>query len=301
MFENVIDKKLTFYGAKMKFNKELQYIILHHTAASADQTVNQIHSYHLNKGWIGIGYNILVDKYGNTYWGRGIEYRGAHTKGYNDISIGICAIGNMETGIMPEAQKESIKKTIKEVLQYYPSITKIVGHKDLAATLCPGKNYPLSEMKALINDSPSVGDQSPSSGSSDLLKEGQKGSKITELQEKLKSIGYDPQGIDGIFGPKTKAALVAFQTAMGIDTDAIVGPITAGALKEVLAKPTIKNGSKGYVVRQLQTMLKKKGFDPKGVDGIFGSNTEAAVKKFQTAKKILIDGIVGPQTWSAIY
>lgn len=296
MFESVKNKNLVFNGARSKFTKELAYIVLHHTAASANQTVEEIHSYHIGKGWLGIGYNIIVDKNGNIYWGRGMDYIGAHVKGYNDVSIGICAIGNFETGTMPEVQKASVKRVIKEVLKYYPSITQIVGHKDLAATSCPGKNYPLAEMKSLINEPSTDG-----TSSSDLLKQGQQGDKITQLQKNLKSVGYDPGGIDGIFGPKTKAAVVTFQTAMGVDVDGIVGPITSGALKEVLAKPTIKNGSKGYAVRQVQTLLTQKGYNPKGIDGIFGKNTEAAVKKFQTAKRILVDGIVGTQTWGALY
>ena len=81
MFENIIDKKLVFAGTKKKFAKSPQYIVLHHSGASAEQTVEQIHSFHLGKGWIGIGYNALVDKNGAVYWGRGIEYIGAHCKG----------------------------------------------------------------------------------------------------------------------------------------------------------------------------------------------------------------------------
>jgi peptidoglycan hydrolase-like protein with peptidoglycan-binding domain len=50
-----------------------------------------------------------------------------------------------------------------------------------------------------------------------------------------------------------------------------------------------------------------KGYDPKGIDGIWGKNTEAAVKKFQRentdtdGKKLVVDGYVGPKTWGALY
>lgn len=123
---------------------------------------------------------------------------------------------------------------------------------------------------------------------------------IKALQQNLISLGYNPGVIDGIWGSNTKAAVVAFQTVMGVEPDGIVGKITTGALNEVLAKPTLRNGARGYAVRQLQFMLTSKGFNPGGVDGIFGNNTESAVKKFQKASKISVDGIVGKVTWSKL-
>lgn len=59
---------------------------------------------------------------------------------------------------------------------------------------------------------------------------------------------------------------------------------------------TLRIGSSGSQVRDLQTRLKAAGFDPKGVDGHFGANTQAAVKAFQRANNLKVDGLVGPQT-----
>src|SRR5215217_9678387 len=64
-----------------------------------------------------------------------------------------------------------------------------------------------------------------------------------------------------------------------------------------MAEPVLKKGSSGEAVRQLQQALKDLGFDPGGVDGEFGSNTEAAVKAFQSDRGIGVDGIVGEITW----
>jgi len=58
----------------------------------------------------------------------------------------------------------------------------------------------------------------------------------------------------------------------------------------------LKRGSRGQAVRALQTILQNKNFDPGTIDGIFGPNTERAVKSFQTAQRIQVDGIVGPET-----
>ena len=71
--------------------------------------------------------------------------------------------------------------------------------------------------------------------------------------------------------------------------------------------PVLKRGSKGEYVYTLQKLLVAKGYDPKGIDGIFGPGCEAAVKKFQKENKdtdgkpLVVDGYVGPKTWGALY
>ena len=57
-----------------------------------------------------------------------------------------------------------------------------------------------------------------------------RGEKVREIQQALKDAGVDPGSIDGIFGPKTKAAVLGFQLAKGLVADGEVGPETAGAL-----------------------------------------------------------------------
>lgn len=64
-----------------------------------------------------------------------------------------------------------------------------------------------------------------------------------------------------------------------------------------MAEPTLKKGSKGQAVTDLQQALKALGFSPGKVDGIFGTATEKAVKEFQAAVGIDVDGIVGRVTW----
>lgn len=66
--------------------------------------------------------------------------------------------------------------------------------------------------------------------------------------------------------------------------------------------PLLQKGSAGMSVRVLQTVLKYRGCAlPKyGVDGDFGSETLAAVKQFQAAAKLTVDGVVGAKTWKAL-
>src|SRR5438093_1493392 len=62
------------------------------------------------------------------------------------------------------------------------------------------------------------------------LKEGATGPEVTKLQEKLKTLGFDPGSVDGEFGPATEAAVIAFQRSEGLLADGIVGPRTQAAL-----------------------------------------------------------------------
>ena len=65
--------------------------------------------------------------------------------------------------------------------------------------------------------------------------------------------------------------------------------------------PVLKKGSKGEYVYTLQRILVSKGYDPKGIDGIFGPGCDKAVRQFQKDNKLVVDGCVGPITWSALY
>ena len=75
------------------------------------------------------------------------------------------------------------------------------------------------------------------------------------------------------------------------------------ALKETeTVKQTLRKGSKGDAVRELQTMLLKLGYDlgPCGIDGDFGKATEAAVRSFQSDHRLAIDGVAGKNTWAEL-
>ena len=92
-----------------------------------------------------------------------------------------------------------------------------------------------------------------------------------------------------------------YQTALTLSLviDGIVGPQTWARLDP----DTVKKGDLGIGVRLLQSILKHSGnphFDPGPVDGIFGPQTEMAVKSFQTFVGLQHDGIVGPKTWTKL-
>lgn len=63
-----------------------------------------------------------------------------------------------------------------------------------------------------------------------MLSVGTRGSDVTRLQRKLKAAGFNPGGVDGIFGRRTRAAVLAFQRARGLGVDGVVGPNTSQRL-----------------------------------------------------------------------
>ena len=68
-----------------------------------------------------------------------------------------------------------------------------------------------------------------------MLRKGSSGEDVARLQKRLTAAGFDPGAADGIFGPKTDAALRAFQEANGLAVDGIAGPATNGKLAELQA------------------------------------------------------------------
>jgi N-acetyl-anhydromuramyl-L-alanine amidase AmpD len=70
--------------------------------------------------------------------------------------------------------------------------------------------------------------------------------------------------------------------------------------KAAAQTPMLRNGDEGYQVKRLQRLLVQRGFDAGAADGIFGQQTEAAVKAAQVAHGLDVDGIVGPLTWAAL-
>src|SRR5882762_6829012 len=75
-----------------------------------------------------------------------------------------------------------------------------------------------------------------------VLKQGSSGPAVQDLQQKLKSLGFDPNGVDGKFGPGTLAAVIAFQKSKGLQTDGMVGPATMVALQSAGAGATANVG-----------------------------------------------------------
>lgn len=128
-----------------------------------------------------------------------------------------------------------------------------------------------------------------------MLKKGSTDPAVRDLQEALKVLGYDPGPIDA------ETAVKAFQQAKGITADGVVGKVTWINIDEAdQSEPVLNIGSTGLPVRRAQKRMSLVGYDVGGVDGRYGTQTQATVKKLQQQYGIGVDGVVGPQTWSVI-
>lgn len=100
-----------------------------------------IQTFHIeSRGWYDIGYNFLVGGDGSAYYGRGWDYVGAHTKGYNKYSVGIAFIGTFNNDNPPRRQIEACQKLIKQgvVEGKLAKDYKLFAHRQLMSSLSPG-------------------------------------------------------------------------------------------------------------------------------------------------------------------
>lgn len=124
--------------------RKINLIVIHcsDTIEGCDFTVDDLRKWHQQRGWLDIGYHYVIYRDGSIHRGRAEEEVGAHVKGYNRNSIGICYIGGKEKGTMrakdtrTPAQKEALIRLLIELTCRYPD-AQIVGHRDLANRACP--------------------------------------------------------------------------------------------------------------------------------------------------------------------
>ena len=136
----IIPTILKFAGPLAK-RTSTDFIILHHAAAlTAD--VDMIHKWHLERKFLGFGYNFLVRKSGEIFTGRPIDAADADAFGHNFDSLSICFEGDFDRESMSNTQMQAGVDLIRYLLGLYPQVKSVVRHKDVDKTSCPGKNFP---------------------------------------------------------------------------------------------------------------------------------------------------------------
>lgn len=152
------------------------------------------------------------------------------------------------------------------------------------------------------------------------LQSGDSGSKVTQLQNALKLLGFYTGGVDGKFGSGTKKAVMQFQRVNGLTVDGLAGTQTQKLLYSQVDSGvsggssssgssssgssgftrTLRKGYTGADVIAVQQKLKELGFYSGSVDGVYGTGSIAAVKKFQQQNGLTADGLVGSRTYTAL-
>ena len=156
------------------------------------------------------------------------------------------------------------------------------------------------------------------------LQSGDSGSKVTQLQNALKLLGFYTGGVDGKFGSGTKKAVMQFQRANGLTADGLAGTktqtllyaqvnssISGGSSSSGSSSSGTSSGTSGFTrtlrkgytgadVTAVQQKLKALGFYSGSIDGVYGTGSIAAVKKFQQQNGLTADGLVGSRTYTAL-
>lgn len=133
-----------------------------------------------------------------------------------------------------------------------------------------------------------------------LSRYGSSGSEVRRIQTVLQQKGYYSGTIDGIYGSQTVEAVKKFQSSNGLDADGICGTKTLSALGISGSSTALRRGDSGSTVSQVQKKLSSLGYYTGSIDGVYGSQTEAAVRRYQAAKGLTVDGICGVRTMSAL-
>lgn len=143
---------------------------------------------------------------------------------------------------------------------------------------------------------------------------------VEEIQVVLNSLGYETGNAEGRMGQKTREAIKEFQESIGLKNTGYVDKNTLEQIEEIrrssaerqlresyrvdVRSPYSENKISGSAftpaIKDIQTALKKSGFDPGAVDGKMGPRTRQAIKEFQRTKGLVPDGKVGPKTWAEL-
>ena len=137
-----------------------EYIIIHHSLTKDSGTLSwsAIRKYHLGHKWNDIGYHYGIEMIQNSYEilvGRTEDIPGAHCKGMNSKSIGICCVGNFDDRVMPYRQERKLLTLCRSlVYRYRIPIDNVLGHREVTNfdRTCPGKLFSMEVFRKRLLD-----------------------------------------------------------------------------------------------------------------------------------------------------
>lgn len=190
------------------------------------------------------------------------DYMGANNKLYKEVDYNIDALG-FEDGYLNYCNKNNVYKT---------DIAKIRDDKPEYDTL------------------------------DRILTLGSTGNDVVNVQNYLINLGYLKGTADGSYGNVTKAAVIMFQANESLGGNGNVDNDTYLRIQQTNKKfISLKKGSMGNSVAVMQSYLIKLGYLDISANGEFGTETEKALKRFQSVNGIISDGVAGTQTLGVLY
>tara|TARA_R100001460_G_scaffold59854_2_gene99872 strand:+ start:1338 stop:1751 length:414 start_codon:yes stop_codon:yes gene_type:complete len=124
--------------------RDINRIVLHCSATveGKDYSVDTIRKWHTNKGWSDIGYHYVIQLDGTISQGRPIDKQGAHVRGHNKDSVGICYIGGVDADIKPKdtmtpEQNSAFRMLVRSIRILFGEDITIHGHNEFSSKACP--------------------------------------------------------------------------------------------------------------------------------------------------------------------
>ena len=240
-----------------KPNRKVTRVFLHCSASDnpAHDNVATIDAWHKQNGWAGIGYHFFIRWGGALEDGRNLELTPAAQAGNNAGTIAICLHG-LKVANFTQNQFETLRALCHQINDAYGGKVTFHGHCEVAAKTCPVFDYrkilgltstgllPLqrSEKFPSINkytvdglDQLEKPEFRAELRPAPTLKLDASGAPVKWLQQELTKLGYFTGALDGQFGKRTRAAVLAFQADNDLVADGIFGPASREALRS--AKP----------------------------------------------------------------
>lgn len=132
-------------GLSLECGRDVDMIVLHCSATpeGRDVSASDIRRWHVEeRGFADIGYHFVVRLNGTVECGRSLDRAGAHCRGYNSRSIGVCYVGGADGSLKSKDTRTDCQRVALELLterlqSRYPGIS-VKKHRELAATCCPG-------------------------------------------------------------------------------------------------------------------------------------------------------------------
>lgn len=230
-------------------------VFIHCSASDnpAHDSVAVIRQWHIANGWSDIGYHLFIRKDGSIEPGRSLERMPAAQAGHNRGTIAICLHG-LDESRFTAAQIGALQALCAAINDAYLGMVTFHGHREVAAKSCPVIDYRkvlkldrsgslgIKVGKAVLKsampaDTGRFDDAEAHRSGRPVLRLRSKGWAVKQLQRELTALGYHVGRIDGIFGARTRSAVLAFQADNHLIADGVVGNATYEALDDGLARP----------------------------------------------------------------
>ena len=125
--------------------RSINKIIIHtsYTPAGREHDVEDIRAWHKAKGWKDVGYHYVIKLDGTIEQGRSLDNIGAHTRGHNQGSIGVCYIGGMSANdrtpedTRTKEQKTALKQLVAALDVVFGGTLTVHGHNEFSNKPCP--------------------------------------------------------------------------------------------------------------------------------------------------------------------